>query len=784
VLAAVIGLASLCLFASVTSVIQMTQVSQSLDAMNQVVLPLGKQLLQLEADTEVLRREADRRMGRLQWEGNRGTLKSLPTWLIEVLRNDIDRISAAVSADTPWADRGTRDNWRLWSGRLQQRFKDISRQNEALKKNLSDSSKPSDEEGAVRVHRGSPLANPRANPLVGSREGSPEGSPETEPQRLAPQPATSMDNERAWRDFSDSLTAWYSLVRWGATEQERLTRRSLGEAQASVSQLRTALESVLAVVLGLSLLVVWLGDRALRPLAELTRIARDITARGLKQHDKAKIGFLTEIARDDEVSTLAREFHRMATALLERGRTVEQQTERLAAQNRLLEEMGELNASILRSIHQILIVFDSQGKIQLANPAAQKFLLKHEGQEGASLHWKGYSLAQGGTLAQWIAPPSPPSESSPQVAVLSSLRIQEQTYSGAWVPLSGADRSFEGQILILEEITEKLEIESRLKSAENLAAIGRMSAQVAHEIRNPLHSIGLEAELALELAQKRALFKQEALSSQTSLQNSMSSILKSVDRLEKITGNYLKLSKLSTGKKERVDLVVLLEEVLASYAPVCEAQGVLVNWSTDHRQKNATMLSLDKPGPWLRRRVRRQKKTVLSHSKQGHGSVLSENAVFRMIPPAARLQRLELNEFPVLIDRSLIENALGNLFKNALQAVEGVAVPRIEIRIGQSEKGFVQFRIEDNGPGIRADVRDRLFTPFVTSKAQGTGLGLSFSKKVIEDHGGELKCVSARREGLKGACFELQLPCALPALYSSMPARNNGVELEQWGELT
>jgi len=659
-----------------TSVIQMTHVSQSLHAMNQVALPLGKQLLQLEADTEVLRREAERRMGRMHWDAHRGTPKSFPVWLMDVLRSDIDRITEAVSADTPWADRGTQESWRVWSAKLNAQFGKMIQQNEALKKES-----------------------------VSSEVSS---------------------NEKVWSELSASLEAWYPLVRWGATEQERLARRSLGEAQASVSQLRTALEGVLAVVLALSLLIVWLGERALRPLAELTRIARDITVRGLRQDDKAQIGFLTEIARDDEVSTLAREFHRMATALLERSRMVEQQTERLAVQNRLLEEMGELNASILRSIHQILIVFDSQGRIQLANPAAQQFLLAHEGQEGASKQWKGYSLSPSGALAKVISPSLPGAETAPQVSVLSALKIEQRSYSGAWVPLWSANRTFEGQILILEETTEKLEIESRLKSAEHLAAIGRMSAQVAHEIRNPLHSIGLEAELALDVVQKRELFKETAWSSQTSLSSSLGSILKSVDRLEKITGNYLKLSKLSSGKKERVDLVILLEEVLAAYAPVCEAQGVLVNWAAEDR--------------------------------------------------ASEMGRVD---YPVWVDRSLMENAIGNLFKNALQALEGIQRPRIELRVSRSVRGWINLIIEDNGPGISSEVMGRLFTPFVTSKAQGTGLGLSFSKQVLEEQGGELKCRSNSSSGLGGACFELQLPLAPPAPPESITPENHSSNLPQ-----
>jgi nitrogen-specific signal transduction histidine kinase len=65
-------------------------------------------------------------------------------------------------------------------------------------------------------------------------------------------------------------------------------------------------------------------------------------------------------------------------------------------------------------------------------------------------------------------------------------------------------------------------------------------------------------------------------------------------------------------------------------------------------------------------------------------------------------------------------------------------------------------RIQDNGPGIPAEVRSRLFVPFVTTKAQGTGLGLSFVKRVIEEHVGTLELI----DGKGGACFEIGIPSA------------------------
>ena len=108
-------------------------------------------------------------------------------------------------------------------------------------------------------------------------------------------------------------------------------------------------------------------------MAELTRLAREITRRGLRREDKLALPEIP-LSRADEVSQLAREFHHMATALLEREKMVEAQKRRLQEQNRMLRDMGELNESVLNSIDSVLIVTDLDGKITQCNPVACRWL--------------------------------------------------------------------------------------------------------------------------------------------------------------------------------------------------------------------------------------------------------------------------------------------------------------------------------------------------------------------------------------------------------------------------
>ena len=93
----------------------------------------------------------------------------------------------------------------------------------------------------------------------------------------------------------------------------------------------------------------------------------------------------------------------------------------------------------------------------------------------------------------------------------------------------------------------------------------------------------------------------------------------------------------------------------------------------------------------------------------------------------------------VCADPALIQVVVRNLVLNALEAVEtapGIR-PRVTVSLLQSDDRAL-LKVTDNGPGIPASVRDRLFEPFVSGKPSGVGLGLAMSKKIADAHGGAL----------------------------------------------
>ncbi|MEM9144046.1 MAG: ATP-binding protein [Bacteroidota bacterium] len=93
----------------------------------------------------------------------------------------------------------------------------------------------------------------------------------------------------------------------------------------------------------------------------------------------------------------------------------------------------------------------------------------------------------------------------------------------------------------------------------------------------------------------------------------------------------------------------------------------------------------------------------------------------------------------LFIDEKQVSQVLINLFKNAIQSLEGLEDATITIHGGTTEIGGKYIAIQDNGPGIPEDLIGEIFVPFFTTKNAGTGIGLSLSKQIMHLHGGHLK---------------------------------------------
>lgn len=228
--------------------------------------------------------------------------------------------------------------------------------------------------------------------------------------------------------------------------------------------------------------------------------------------------------------------------------------------------------------------------------------------------------------------------------------------------------------------------QQRLIQSEKLAAIGRLTASIAHEVNNPLQSL----RNCLDLAARNDM-------DESRRQEYLRLAQKELDRLSWIMRQMLDFYRPEAAARQWVDLNELLREVVMLISGQCESRGVRVN------------LDLDQNLPRVR-------------------------AV------GFQLQQVALN-----------------LVLNALEAMPRGG--RLSIRTqARQDKVVVTFR--DTGVGIPREELPRIFEPFYTSKARGTGLGLAVSYGIISAHGGVIEVES---DVGVGSTFRIKLPVGAEA---------------------
>jgi signal transduction histidine kinase len=108
------------------------------------------------------------------------------------------------------------------------------------------------------------------------------------------------------------------------------------------------------------------------------------------------------------------------------------------------------------------------------------------------------------------------------------------------------------------------------------------------------------------------------------------------------------------------------------------------------------------------------------------------------------------SDLSIKADLELIEQVLINLIQNAMEAMQEISNPKLEIKAGKNKAGQVQISITDNGKGISNDILEQIFLPFYSTKTNKSGIGLSLSQQIMMQHHGRLEVSS---ESGKGATF-------------------------------
>jgi signal transduction histidine kinase len=106
-------------------------------------------------------------------------------------------------------------------------------------------------------------------------------------------------------------------------------------------------------------------------------------------------------------------------------------------------------------------------------------------------------------------------------------------------------------------------------------------------------------------------------------------------------------------------------------------------------------------------------------------------------------------------DPTLLEETVLNLLSNAAGAMKPMAEGKKIVVASTVEGDGIIITVSDSGPGVAAEIKDRIFDPYFTTKSDGTGIGLSISHRIATDHGGSL---TVSDSDLGGAEFRIEIP--------------------------
>lgn len=350
------------------------------------------------------------------------------------------------------------------------------------------------------------------------------------------------------------LRALSARERGAATRLDELAGR-IGEHRRAVVQAGVVRDQrAIGVSVGLalvSLVVAVLGSRDVRrrlmPLGRLTERAKAIAA-GDRSPLPAEL-LPGEARRVDEIAELAGAFGAMVEGVASRDADL------LRLRRRQEDIVDHLRAAVL--------ALRADGGIDAANPAAREMLGAAEGgrlSEACPALWElvGADVAraaeEGVEPAAHTAVALPRTDGDPRVV---DVRV---------VPMRGEDAR--RALLVADDVSEAAAAQRRALQAERLAAIGKMAAHVTHEIRNPLSSIGLNAELLDEtLASEKASPEARRL---------LTAIVREVGRLSDVSEEYLRVARLPSPRPARVDLTALVREVAAFARPELDRARVQV----------------------------------------------------------------------------------------------------------------------------------------------------------------------------------------------------------------
>jgi signal transduction histidine kinase len=334
---------------------------------------------------------------------------------------------------------------------------------------------------------------------------------------------------------------------------------------------------------------------------------------------------------------------------------------------------------LLQGMVSAVAAFDEEDRIRSANAAF-------------------FRIFPNATIGASVLEKLGPDDAMKMLETVTSIRVTRETYHGRSIArVDDEDKAFDvyssplaingdrGQIVTLVDATEAAESERTLRRGESLAAVGRATTQVAHEIRNPLGSIRLGVSML-----------RDSVTDQDGL-NTIELVERGIKHLNKLVVDVTQFSRQKELERSSVDLHESLERS--------------IDLVTD--------------------KIQEKKATVEKHFA-GRSIVGQWDAY--------QLRQVFVN---------VIANAVDASQENSAVLISTELLSRETNGDGQQPRSYARITITDHGKGMDKATRDRIFEPFFSTKKRGTGLGLAIVKQIVELHGGRISVASEPGEGSK-----------------------------------
>jgi len=427
-------------------------------------------------------------------------------------------------------------------------------------------------------------------------------------------------------------------------------------ARAALYSLAVAL-AALGIAVGVGLVI---GHFLLQSLRKI--------ANGMERLARGEYGATVDLTRDDELGEIAARVNQLG--------------ERVHAEQSHWQSDRARMEGILDSLEDAVVVLNAKREVVFCNQAAEGLLGQSpDSPDGAlaGLLPADHPLApvvtelfDAGIERRNAAVKVPCPDGQGRELAVSSYRIPDGDRAG-------------GGVLALRNLDPVRAVQSLVTYSQKLAALGRLTSGVAHEVKNPLNAMRIHLEL----------LKARLGASQPAVRENLDVIAQEIVRLDRVVQGFLKFVRPEDVRLAPVDVKALISEMGRLMAPEAARAGVRI----------AEDVVPDLP--------------------------------------------------PVSGDAELLQQVFTNLVTNAIHAMPNGGTVTLAARRGPD--GAVEMRVADEGVGIQAQDLEKIFRLYYTTKAQGSGIGLSMVYRIMQMHDGRIDVES---EVDRGTVMVLTLPMA------------------------